>query len=418
MTLRARATGGAPDSSVLHTLSDGRHISGFVDAGYGSVMDAFTANFVDRHDLGAGCTTYVGGRIAVDLWGGLADRRKLRPWERDTAAVTFSCTKGVLAICVYRLVEEGLLDLDAPISAYWPSFGEHGKTQLTLRQAMSHRTGLPSLDVDVSKDDVIAWDPVIRAIEAQRPIHPPTSGFIYHAMTYGWLVGEVIRRVTGVTPGRYLREAVADHLELRTWIGLPEAARDTVAWMEPPLPDEDSEAARESARLASRNPIIARSASMGGAFAFPADPGYVTFNDPAIQAAEIPGANGISTAPSLARLYAACVSEVDGPTLLSAGSIEDALRVQSAGPQLTGAPDDGARWGTGFQLSSPPSQPMLGPASFGHAGAGGQLAFADAERRVGFAYLSNQMGGYGDARARELTVALRTALRDRPRPRD
>lgn len=411
MTLQARASGEAPDTSTLYALSDGRHISGFVDTGYGSVMDAFVANFLDRHDLGSGCTVYDGGQIVVDLWGGLADRRTLRAWERDTAAVMFSCTKGVLAICAYRLVEAGLLDLDAPISSYWPSFGEQGKTHLTLRHAMSHRAGLPSLDVDLTKDEVIAWDPVIRAIEAQPPIHPPASGFIYHALTYGWLVGEVIRRVTGLTPGGYLREAIADPLELRTWIGLPEAERPTVAWMEPPLADEDSESARESARLASRDPVIARSVSMGGAFAFPADAGYVTFNDPAIQAAEIPGANGISTTGSLARLYAACVSEMDGRPLLSAASIEDALRVQSSGPQLTGVPDDGSRWGTGFQLSSPPSQPMLGPTSFGHAGAGGQLAFADAEQRVSFAYLSNQMGGYGDARARELTVALRTALR-------
>ena len=140
---------------------------------------------------------------------------------------------------------------------------------------------------------------------------------------------------------------------------------------------------------------------MGGRFAFPAEDGSVTFNDPALQAAEIPGANGIATASSLARLYAACVTEVDGAApLLSRASVEDALRVRSSGPQLTGMPDDGARWGTGFQLASPPTQPMLGPASFGHAGAGGQLAFADAEARVGFAWLGNQMGGYGDARAR------------------
>lgn len=412
MTLHARAEDRLPNASELRVLSDGRQLRGFVDAGYGSVMDAFVTNFLERHDLGAGCTAYVGGRLVVDAWGGLADLRTQRPWDRDTAAVMFSCTKGVLAICVYRLVQHGLLDLDEPIAGYWPAFGEHGKAHVTLRQAMSHRAGLPALDADLTKEDVIAWEPVIRAVEAQRPLHSPASGFIYHALTYGWLVGEVIRRVSGLTPGQYFREAIADRLELRTWIGLPDAARATVAWMEPPLPDEDSDSARASARLAREDPVIARSVSMGRAFAFPADEGYVTFNDPAIQAAEVPGANGISSAGSLARLYAACVSEIDGrPPLLSAASIDDALRVRSAGQQLTGVPHDGARWGTGFQLSSPPSQPMLGPASFGHAGAGGQLGFADAEHNVGFAYLSNQMGGYGDARARELTGALRTALR-------
>jgi CubicO group peptidase (beta-lactamase class C family) len=224
-------------------------------------------------------------------------------------------------------------------------------------------------------------------------------------MTYGWLVGEVMRRITGLLPGAYFRRAIADRLDLRTWIGVPAGARVDVAWMEPPLPDEDSEAARASARLA-EEPIIWRSATMGGAYAFPAEDGYVTFNDPAIQSGQIPGANGIGTARSLARLYAGCVSAIDGPRLLSQASVVDALRVQAAGRQLSGAPDDGSRWGTGFQLASPPSQPMLGDTSFGHAGAGGQLGFADASREVGFAYISNQMGGYGDPRARELTLAL------------
>lgn len=410
MSAEAPDTAALGEARPLRTLPDGRRISGFVDAGFGPVLDAFVANFLDRGDLGAGCTAYVGGRAVVDLWGGIADRRTNEPWERHTAAVMFSCTKGVLAICVYRLVEDGLLDLDAPMSDYWPGFRQRGKEHISLRQAMSHRAGVASLDVDLTKEAVLAWDPVIRAIESQPPRHPAASGFVYHPLTYGWLVGEVIRRVTGRTPGRFFRDAIADRLSLRTWIGLPDAARGTVAWMEPPLPDEDSDAARLSARLAGEDPSLERSVSMGGAFAFPAHEGYVTFNDPAIQAAEIPGANGISTAGSLACLYAACVSTIDGPPLLSAASIDDALRVRSAGPQLTGMPDDGARWGTGFQLSSPPTQPMLGPSSFGHAGAGGQLGFADRDRAVGFAYLSNQMGGYGDERARELTHALRNVL--------
>lgn len=391
-------------------LSDGRHVRGFVDEGYGPVFDAFVAGFVDRQDVGAGCSAYVDGRLVVDLSGGLADQRSQRPWLPDTTAVTFSCSKGVLAICVCLLVQEGRLDLDVPIAVYWPTFGKHGKSAITIRDAMSHRAGLPALDVDLTLDQVLAWDPVIWAIEAQQPIYPPTAGHFYHAMVFGWLVGEVIRCVTGQTPGRYFRQAVGDRLDLRTWIGLPQAERSSVAWMEAPLPDEASEAARESARIVRENSLIERSLTMGGAFAFPAADGYVTFNDPAIQAAEIPAANGISTAESLARLYGACVSAVDGPPLLAPLTIVDATRVLAAGPQLSGMPDDGSRWGTGFQLSSPPSQPMLGSASFGHAGAGGQLAFADAEHKVGFAYLSNQMGGYGDRRASALTDALGAVL--------
>ena len=161
------------------------------------------------------------------------------------------------------------------------------------------------------------------------------------------------------------------------------------------------------------DPRIIRTMSLGKAFAFPSDDGQVTFNNPVIQAAEIPGAGGISSAESLAKLYAACVTGVDGGSpLLTRASIADGLRVLSAGPQLTGQPDDGARWGTGFQISSAPAQPLLGPGSFGHTGAGGQLAFADVDHGASFGYVSNQMGGYGDARARSLVEALRTVLDD------
>ena len=391
-------------------LADGRTVHGSVDEGFGAVMDAFVANFEERSDLGASCAVYVDGRPVVDVWGGVADARSGAPWQRDTAAVIFSCTKGLLAICAYLLVQDGRLDLDAPIATYWPAFGEYGKARITVRDAMSHRAGLPALDRDLTREDVLAWEPVIRAIEDQRPLRSIDEGHLYHALTYGWIVGEVIRRAGGAMPGRFFGKTLGQPLGLRTWIGVPADVRPTVAWMEVPLPDEDSDVAREASRVAAMHPIVVRSLSMGGAFGFPVEAGVVSFNDPAIQAAEIPGANGVSTAESLARLYAACVSSLDGPPLLAPSSITDALRVQASGQQLSGLPDDGARWGTGFQLSSPPSQPMLGPRSFGHAGAGGQLAFADGDHRVGFAYLSNQMGGYGDARARELTRALRAAI--------
>ena len=408
MSPEYQANSDVRDGTKLITLPDGRAIHGVVDAGYGSVVDVFIANFTERHDVGAGCTAFVGGRLVLDLWGGLADARVGRAWTADTAAMIFSCSKGVLAICLYQLVQEGRIDLDAPIARYWPEFGSCGKAMITIRQAMSHRAGLPSLDLDLTKDDIIGWAPVIQAIERQRPQFRPEDGHFYHAMTYGWILGEVIRRMTGCSPGLYFRGAIADRLGLRTWIGLPDGEQGSVAWMEPPLPDQDSDAAMDNARIALGSPVVQRSLTMGGAFAFPAEDGFVTFNDPAIQAAEIPAANGISSAGSLARLYAACVSSISGGRpLLTRASIEDAIRVQASGSQLSGAPDDGARWGTGFQLASPPSQPMIGASSFGHGGAGGQLAFADAERQVGFAYLSNQMGGYGDARARELSNAVR-----------
>ena len=384
-------------------------LHGDVEDGYGPVADEFRRNFRDRHDLGAGCAAYVGGRKVVDLWAGIADRRTGKPFEHDTATVVFSCTKGIMAICAYLLVQEGRLDLDAPMARYWPEFGQAGKESITLRQALAHRAGLSYLDQDLTRAEVIAWYPVIEAIEQQAPHHLPTDGHAYHALTIGWLVGEVIRRITGLTPGTYFRQTLGEPLSLNTWIGIPESERDKVAFMEPPLPDDDSEFAKEFARLGPR-PDIERTATMGSAFGFPSENGYVSFNDPAIQAAELPGAGGISSAESLAKLYAACVTGLDGPPMLTKATIADGLRVQSAGRQLTGQPDDGARWGTGFQISSAPGQPLLGPGSFGHTGAGGQLAFADVDHGASFAYVTNQMGGYGDARASSLVEALRSAI--------
>ena len=410
MTARSGGTTDQPHTAAIAHLPDGRRIDGHADVGFGPVVDAFVTNFTDRGDVGAACTVFAEGRPVVDVWGGLADARTGRSWDADTAAVIFSCSKGILALLAYRLVDERRLELDAPIARWWPEFAAHGKAAITVRDALTHRAGLDALDADLTIDDVVAWTPIVEAIEGQRPAAAPTAGHRYHAMTMGWVVGEVIRRLTGLTPGRLLAETVARPLGLRAWIGVPADARADVAWMEAPLPDEDSEVARTAARIARGDPRIERGATMGGAYAFPADGSWVTFNDPRLQAAEIPAANGIATARALARLYAGCVSEIGGPALLSADALRDALRVRSEGPQLSGMPDDGARWGTGFQLASPPSQPMLGPGSFGHAGAGGQLAFGDVDHRVGFAWLGNQMGGYGDARARAITTALVRAL--------
>jgi len=386
-------------------------VRGEVDDGFGPVMDVFARNFRERGDLGAACSVYVGGQNRVDVWGGIADRRTGRPWTADTTAVIFSCSKGILAICAYLLVQEGRLDLDAPVARYWAEFGQADKEGIPVRWLLSHRAGLPALDRDLTRREVLAWDPVIRAVEAQAPRWAPGTAYSYHALTYGWLIGEVIRRITGSLPGAFFREKLGDPLRLRTWIGLPASERESVAWMEPPLPDEDTPEIRAiNEHLA--QPVAMRSLTMGSAFGFPMEGGVVTFNDPEIQAGQIPAANGISTARSLARLYAGCVSEIGGQSILSRSSVDDAIRVQSYGRQLFGPPDLGQRWGTGFLLNSPPARPMLGERSFGHDGAGGQLGFADDEHGVGFAYLSNQMGGIADQRANLLTAAVRSCLRD------
>jgi CubicO group peptidase (beta-lactamase class C family) len=387
-------------------------LKGDVQDGFEPVADAFAMNFEAHGELGAAVVVYADGRKVVDLWAGTADQRTGRPWLLDTPAIVFSVTKGVLAICAYRLVRQELLNLEAPVARYWPEFAAHGKAGITVRMLLSHRAGLPALDPAITLSEAISWDPVIRAIEEQRPLWEPGTAHSYHTITYGWLIGEVIRRITGQSPGAFLRSELSNPLELDLWIGAPQSVIERAAWLEPPMPDTDPVLAAVIAEWSANEPVAERAATMGGAFGFPLADGQVTFNNPDVQRAEIPGANGIGTADSLARLYAACVSDIDGRRILAPEQVDDALVVRSIGQQVFGPPDRGERWGTGFALDSPPAQPLLGPRSFGHGGAGGELAFADDTFGVGFGYINNRMGGIGDVRANLLTAAVRSCLRD------
>lgn len=380
-------------------------IQGVSEDGYGAMADAFRSNFAERRELGAAVALYVGGRKVVDLWGGIADARTQRPWNQSTPTVIFSCTKGLVVISVYQLVEAGRLDLDAPVVTYWPEFGNNGKGSITTRMILSHRAGLPVLDRSLSREAILRWDPVVIAIEEQAPIWEPGTAHLYHAKTFGWLAGEVIRRVTGETPGSYFRSAIGELLGIDTRIGVPISEQAVVARTEPPpfnpLP----------AVTSSRPDLVERAVTLNGAIPFPAIDGEVTYNGAAIRAAELPASNGISSAHDLAKVYAACVRTVEKARLLKSTSIEDALRVQSSGPQLYATAPSFFRWGTGFMLDSPPIRALLGPRSFGHDGAGGLLAFGDDEFGVGFAYVTNQMGDVNDDRANRLVGALRTIFR-------
>jgi CubicO group peptidase (beta-lactamase class C family) len=313
------------------------------------------------------------------------------------------------------LVQEGLLDLDVPMSTYWPEFGCEGKEDITMRQVLAHRAGLIALDASLTRAEVCAWGPPVRALERQRPLWEPGTAHSYHPVTFGWLAGEVIRRITGLTPGAFLRTRITDPRGLELWIGLPESARSTVAWIEPPLDEDDSDVYREIAEVQATATAI-RGMTMGEALPFPTENGVVTMNDPGLQAAEIPGVNGMATPRGLAGLYAACVSDLRGPRLLTPERVADAVVPRSWGQMFLGDPDLGQRWGSGFMISSPPIRPMLSERSFGHDGAGGQLGFADDEYRVGFGYISNQMAPALDQRANELTRALGACL-GAPEPR-
>lgn len=375
--------------------------SGWADERFGAVADTFSRNFAEFGELGAAVTVFVGGRKVADLWGGVADDRSGRPWEQDTAVPVFSCAKGLVSICAHLLAQRGLLDLDAPVARYWPEFAHGGKESVTARMVLGHRAGVPVLDRVLSFAEITAWTPVVRAIEQQEPLWAPGTAYEYHAHVFGFLIGELIRRITGSTPGAYFREAIGDDLGLRTWIGLPpdevpRLARLTEAGGRPAMPDPES--------------LIMRMVTMNGAFVFPGLDAARGWNDPELLSAEIPGAGAVSSANGLAALYAAAVTGVDGSArLLTPATVTDAVREVSSGPTWQGF-DTGQRWGSGFLLDAEAPRPLLGPRSFGNDGAGGQFAFGDDEFGVGFAYVSNKMIGYGDARATRLIEAVRDCL--------
>jgi CubicO group peptidase (beta-lactamase class C family) len=387
-------------------------LDGFAAPGFDPVARALERNFDELGEIGASVAVYREGRLVVDLAGG-TDPVRGHPFTRGSLMRIASCTKGATATCVLMLAEAGVLDVDAPVARYWPEFAQAGKAEITLRAVLSHQAGLPYPDPDAGLAglDQLAGPALLRRLERQAPWWPPGTAFAYHPVTYGAILGEVVRRATGTTLGAWFAEHVAAPLGLEFWIGLPEALEDRVAppvWAEgddswagelarTPAPPAGSYAARRLAAIANLPPMDPD----------PGDPASLR----AYHGVEMPAANGIANARSLARMYAALLGEIDGVRLLSPGMLAAATAPQTDGlPALvesgTAGPD--IRFGLGYQLASP-SMPGLGAASFGHTGAGGRLGLADPGLGVAFGYVCNSMrdiGSGGDPRWATLLAAL------------
>ena len=376
-------------------------LHGRVATGFQPVADAFLANFETRGDTAASCAIYADGALVVDLWAGHTEQGQ---WSPDLRTVMFSVSKGITTICLLMAVERGLIELDAPVVTYWPEFGVQQKHETTVRQVLAHQAGLPAPDRDLTPLDVRAWVPVVGALAGQAPAWPPGTAHGYHALSFGWLVGELLRRTTGSRPSEWLAEQICGPLGIRMGFGVDPSEADYRP-MEDPLPTTDLVTARWQAEILDV-PMVVRAMSLGAAFDFNDVPAITTqahFLD-----AEIPGANLVANARGLARLYAATVSEVDGVRLLGPETVRDARAVQTLGTPYVGA-DEGNRWGTGFMVASP-RRPMAGPGSFGHDGLGGLLAFAHLESKISFAYQTIRPGGIPDDRAEALCRALRACI--------
>ena len=384
-------------------------VNGAVAEGFEPVREAFARNFAVLGDKGAALAVYRDGHRVVDLWGGTKDVDGGAPWERGTAQIVRSATKGVAAAVLLLLHQRGELDLDAPVGEYWPEFKAAGKERTRVWHLLAHRAGVPVLDTALTPAEALDPVPAAEAVAAQAPVWEPGSDHGYHAQTYSWLTGELVRRVTGRDIGAWIAAEIAGPVGADLWLGLPagEQARvDRVGEVGPPADAAGVLRTRPKRAVAE---AYADPASLTRR-AFAAITPLPDENDPAYRAAALPASNGIATADGLARFYASLIGEVDGGTrLFTPDTVELARAERSAGPDrvLVVA----TRFGLGYMLHGAAS-PLLTPASFGHPGRGGALGFADPETGIAFGYVTNgfRKSVTADARAQALVGAVRGVI--------
>ncbi len=369
-------------------MGDAPTIHGDCAPRFQAVKRTFEENFQQRDEVGAAVAITLDGVPVVDLWAGHADQAKTQPWGRDTIANVYSTTKGMTALCAHQLVDQGRLDLDAPVAEYWPEFAQEGKGELPVRWLLSHRSALPAVRALLPGEALYDWEAITAALAAEKPWWEPGTQHGYHAVTFGWLVGEVVRRIAGKSLGTYFRDAIATPLGLDFHIGLPEREHARAAQMSD-IPMVVPEGGLNLAQVIMSDPegMSAR--------AFMNPPSMALGpNTPQWRSAEIPGANGHGTARSLARVYGALArgGEVDGINVLSPEGIARCHSEQSVGPDAVLMIT--TRFGQGFMLSQTQPDTKFGPnpRAFGHPGAGGSIGFADPDAKLGFGYVMNRMG--------------------------
>jgi CubicO group peptidase (beta-lactamase class C family) len=381
-------------------------VGGECQSRFARVREVFAESFANG-EVGASLAVAIDGELVLDLWGGHRDAARTLPWERDTLANVYSTTKGVTAVCVNRLIESGKLDVDAPVASYWPEFAQAGKGGVPVRWLLSHRAGVPALRKTIPPGGLYDWKFMTESLAAEAPFWEPGTRHGYHALTYGFLAGEVLRRIDGRSVGTYFREELAQPLGLDFHIGCAPELDARVAEMIPAPPSPPG--VPNPFAAAAQNP----ESLVGRVFANPTlTPGAV--NTRAWRAAEIPAANGHGTARGLARLYGALASDgqLGGVHVLSPAQVARANTENSYGQDEVLSPLP-TRFGLGFMLTQTLIPFGPNPRSFGHPGAGGSIAFADPDARLGFGYVMNQMqmGLGGDARGFRLIAEVYEALK-------
>lgn len=370
---------------------------GFTQDKFAAAKAAFEANFETGADVGASFCATLNGETVVDLWGGWADAEKTRPWERDTIVNVYSTTKTMTALTALLVADRGELDFDAPVARYWPEFAQNGKAEIKVSHLMSHSAGLPGWTEKISGDDLYDWDKVTRLLAEQAPMWKPGTQSGYHALTQGYLVGEVIRRITGKSIGTVFRQEIAEPLNADFWIGLPASEDHRVAdLIRPPAGGELSDIAQtEVQKVAFNNPGADIAATKTRAW----------------RGAEIPAGGGTGNARSVAEIHAILANGgvAKGKRFMSEAGCRKALELQVEGTDLVLTMP--ARFGLGFGLSGG-AIPFPHPNSCFWGGYGGSVIIIDMDAHTTFAYAMNKMGGgtVGDNRAFSMIMAMWQAL--------
>jgi CubicO group peptidase (beta-lactamase class C family) len=371
-------------------------IHGFAHDRFAAVREVFEDNFAQGLELGARFTLVEAGETVVDLWAGHADRAREAPFDHRTLAAVFSTTKAVAALLIARLVDQGKLRYDQPVSEVWPEFAQAGKDRITVEQAMSHQAGLAGFPDEIDPALWFDWDAICEKIAAMTPLWPPGAASGYHPITFGYIAGEIFRRADGRTMGTALRQDLAEPFGLDLWIGLPDAEHGRVADLQRPSGLPNFGEVNDATRAA----FLTRWSS-------PAGRGQSEW-----RRMEIPSANGHATADALARLMGALANDgwLEGEVILSPALIAEAARERIRGSDLV-LPFE-MSWGAGFMRNETVKVWGPGRQTFGHSGWGGSCAFADPERRLGGAYVMNKQSTdlIGDARARRLIEAAYSGL--------
>ena len=379
-------------------------IQGYFDLQFEAVKDAFAALFTDPQQRGGALCIQIGGQTVVDIWAGVADKDGTQAWQTDTIVNLFSCTKTFAAVAALQLVAEGKLALDVPVANYWPEFAATGKQAITLRQLLCHQAGLPALRELLPPEALYDWSCMTAKLAAEQPWWTPGEGHGYAAITYGWLVGELLRRVDGRGPGESIVARTAQPLGLDFHVGLADSEFARVAHVSRIKGDLGDAAAQRLLKCMFSEP----SSMTTRAFANP--PSIMTStNKPEWRRMQQPAANGHGNARSLAGFYSGLL---DG-RLLDAELLSELRRQHSLGPDKTLLAD--TRFGLGCMLDQPGLANAtygLGPQAFGHPGAGGSVGFADPEREVALGFVTNSLGPYVlmDPRAQQLARVLGQCL--------